>query len=78
MESNLDPTDGASVQRHVPLLGEIHRRRVGFLVLDETDAHDDFVFVSQEESNRLESARVPGPPSRTRDAPREVFVAISM
>ena len=65
MESNLDPTDVASFQQHVPLLGEIHRPKVGFLVLDETDVHDDFVFVSQEEANRLESARVIGPPLRT-------------
>jgi len=65
MESNLDPTDVTGAQRYVPLLGEIHRWRVGFLVLDEADAHDDFVLVSQEEANRLEPTRVSGPPSRT-------------
>jgi hypothetical protein len=65
MESNLDPIDVVGVQRYVPLLREIHRRGVGFLVLDETDAHDNFVFVSQEEADRLEPTRVSGPPSRT-------------
>ena len=78
MESNLDSVDVAGVQRYVPPLGEIHRRRVGFLVLDETDAHDNFVFVPKEEADGLEPTRVSGPPSRTRDAPREAFVTISM
>ena len=78
MESNLNPINVGGVQRYVPLLGEIHCRRVGFLVLDETDAHDNFAFVSQEEANGLEPTRVSGPPSRTRDASREAFVAISM
>ena len=65
MESNLDSIEVARVQLYVPLLGKIHRRSVGFLVLDETNAHYDLVFVSQEETNRLEPARVTGPPSRT-------------
>ena len=51
MDSHLDPTDVTGVQRYVPLLGEIHRRRVGLLVLDETDAHNNLIFVSQEEAN---------------------------
>jgi len=45
MESNLDPTDVIDIQQYIPFLGEIHRRRVGFLVLDEADAHNNFVFV---------------------------------
>jgi len=65
MKANLDPADVAGIQRHVPPLGEIHRGRVCFLVLDETDAHNDFVFVSQKEANRLETTCVSGPPSRT-------------
>ena len=65
MDSHLDPTDVTGIQRHVPLLGEVHRRRVGFLVLDKTDAHNNLAFVSQEEANRLESTCVSGPPSRT-------------
>ena len=78
MKSNLDSIDVAGVQRCVPLLWKIHRWSVGFLVLNETDANDDLVFVSQEESNRLKPTRVSGPPSRTRDASGEAFVAISM
>jgi hypothetical protein len=46
MDSHLDPTDVTGVQRDVPPLGKIHRRRVGFLVLDETDPHNNLVFVS--------------------------------
>jgi len=65
MESNLDPIDMDSVQRGVPLFREIHRWGVGFLVLDETDANDNLVFVSQEEADRLEPTGVSGPPSRT-------------
>lgn len=78
MESNLDPIEVTGTQRYVPLLGEIHRRRVGLLVLNETDAHNDLVFVSQEESDRLEPARITGPPSRTGDASREAFITISV
>lgn len=78
MISNLDPANMTGLQRYVPLLREIHRRGVGFLVLDKTDAHDDFVFVSQEEANRLEPTGVSRPPSCARNASREAFVTVSV
>jgi hypothetical protein len=78
MKSDLNSIEMIWFQRDVPFLGEIHSGRVCFLVLDKTDAHNDLVFVSQEETNRLEPARVTGPPSRTRDASRKEFITISM
>jgi len=65
MESNLDPIDMGGAQRGVPLLGEIHRWGVGFLVLDETDAHNNLIFISQEEADRLEPTGISGPSSCT-------------
>lgn len=78
IEPNLDPIEVTCIQRYIPFLGEVHRRRIGFLILYKTDAHDNLVLVSQEESNRLESAGISGPSSRTRDASREALIAVPM
>ena len=78
MISNLDPANMTGFQRYVPLLGKIHRGGVGFLVLDKADAHNDLVFVSQEEANRLKPASVSRPPSCARNASGEAFVTVSV
>lgn len=70
--AHLSTPDMRREQLHIPFRREVHPRRICLLTFDKANAHDISLDIFQEEPDALETARVPRPPTRTRDAAGEV------
>lgn len=74
----LDLLNIYSIEGPIPPCWELHARRIGLLILYETDPNNILLFVLEEETDTLESTRVSGPSTRAGHTPRESFRLISV
>lgn len=71
--ANLNAMDMLKLEVNVPFVGEVHRRCVRFLTLDETNPNNVPILILKEESDVLEPAGISSPSSCARYAARELL-----
>ena len=76
--TNLDAVNMVCLQVDVPLVREVHGRRIRLLAFNKTDADNVPVRVLQEESDPLEPASVPGPTACARHTSGELLRAVTV